>query len=416
MDSATQPAVTDDGQVGTQATSATAVSPEAAGPSTAPPSTAATPKRERLLSLDAFRGVTIAGMLLVNNPGTWGAVHPPLLHAEWHGWTLTDLIFPFFLFIVGVSMTLSFGARAAAGAERGDLMRKALRRATILFALGLLLHGFPNYLDLATLRIPGVLQRIALAYLAASAIVLYLRPRGQAAAIAVLLLGYWAVLMLVPFPGGSPGVLEPGQDIGAWIDRLVFTENHLWQASRTWDPEGLFSTLPAVATVLLGVFAGRWLQGAHAPARRAGWLLAAGTAAVLAGSAWGAVFPINKSLWTSSYVLLTAGLACYFLAACYWVIDVKGFRRWAMPFVVFGVNAIAAFFLSGIFSRLLGIIQVPAGPDAATISLKGFIYTRGFTPLFANPANASLAFAISFVLVWLGIMTVMYRRRIFIKV
>jgi predicted acyltransferase len=269
MDSATQPAVTDDGQVGTQATSATAVSPEAAGPSTAPPSTAATPKRERLLSWDAFRGVTIAGMLLVNNPGTWGAVHPPLLHAEWHGWTLTDLIFPFFLFIVGVSMTLSFGARGGSGRRARRPYAEGAAPCDDPVRLGLLLHGFPNYLDLATLRIPGVLQRIALAYLAASAIVLYLRPRGQAAAIAVLLLGYWAVLMLVPFPGGSPGVLEPGQDIGAWIDRLVFTENHLWQASRTWDPEGLFSTLPAVATVLLGVFAGRWLQGAHAPARRA---------------------------------------------------------------------------------------------------------------------------------------------------
>jgi predicted acyltransferase len=376
----------------------------------------APPKRERLLSLDAFRGVTIAGMLLVNNPGTWAAIHPPLRHAEWHGWTVTDLIFPFFLFIVGVSMTLSFGARAAAGAAREALMRKALRRAAILFGLGLLLHGFPNYLQLDTLRIPGVLQRIGLAYLAASAIVLYLKPRGQAAAVAALLLGYWALLMLVPFPGGTPGVLEPGLDLGAYIDRLVFGESHLWRSSRTWDPEGLLSTLPAVATVLLGVFSGRWLKSPRDAVSRTIWLLVAGTAAVAVGLAWGELFPINKNLWTSSYVLLSAGLACHFLAICYWLIDVRGHRAWAMPFVMFGVNAIAAFFLSGIFARLLGMIQVQAGPDAASISLKGLIYTRGFVPLFTNPANASLAFALSFVLLWLGIMTVMYRRRIVIKV
>jgi predicted acyltransferase len=376
----------------------------------------APPRKERLLSLDAFRGVTIAGMLLVNNPGTWAAIHPPLRHAEWHGWTVTDLIFPFFLFIVGVSMTLSFGARAAAGAARDALMRKALRRAAILFGLGLLLHGFPNYLQLDTLRIPGVLQRIALAYLAASAIVLYLKPRGQAAAVAVLLLGYWALLMLVPFPGGTPGVLEPGLDLGAYIDRLVFGENHLWRSSRTWDPEGLLSTLPAVATVLLGVFSGRWLKSPRDAVSRTIWLLVAGTVAVGVGLAWGELFPINKNLWTSSYVLLSAGLACHFLAICYWLIDVRGHRAWAMPFVMFGVNAIAAFFLSGIFARLLGMIQVQAGPDAGSISLKGLIYTRGFVPLFTNPANASLAFALSFVLLWLGIMTVMYRRRIFIKV
>jgi predicted acyltransferase len=376
----------------------------------------AKPGSQRLLSLDAFRGITIAGMLLVNNPGTWAAIHPPLRHAEWHGWTVTDLIFPFFLFIVGVSMTLSFGARAAAGAGRDALMMKALRRAAIIFALGLLLHGFPNYLDLATLRIPGVLQRIALAYLAASAIVLYLKPRGQAAAVAVLLLGYWALLTLVPFPGGTPGVLEPGMDLGAYIDRLVFGESHLWRSSRTWDPEGLLSTLPAVANVLLGVFAGRWLMSPRDATSRTIWLLLAGTAALVAGLAWGQVFPINKPLWTSSYVLLTTGLACHFLAVCYWVIDVRGYRAWAMPFVMFGVNAIAAFFLSGIFARVLTLIQVQTGPDAAMVSLKGLVYTRVFVPLFTNPQNASLAFALSFVLLWLGITTVMYRRRIFIKV
>jgi predicted acyltransferase len=393
--------------------------PAAARPVAAPhagPARPAGPAGNRLLSLDAFRGVTIAGMLLVNNPGTWSAVHPPLAHAEWHGWTPTDLIFPFFLFIVGVSMTLSFGSRAAAGADRGLLMRKALRRAAVLFGLGLLLHGFPNYLDLSTLRIPGVLQRIALAYLAASAVVLYLKPRGQAAVAAGLLFGYWALLTLVPFPGGTPGVLEPGQDIGAYIDRLVFGEAHLWRSARTWDPEGLLSTLPAVATVLTGVFAGRWLRAGRDAANTAVGLFLAGNAGVVAGVVWGASFPINKNLWTSSYVLFTAGMACHFLAVCYWLVDVKGYRRAAMPFVYFGVNAIAAFFLSGIFARVLNLVHVPGGAGAASTTLKGWIYNSLFTPLFSTPANASLAYALAFVAVWLGIVALLYRLRIFIKV
>lgn len=221
---------------------ATQTTKPAQPPGAAGASAVSGPAATRLQSLDAFRGATIAAMLLVNNPGTWSAIHPPLRHAAWHGWTPTDLIFPFFLFIVGVAITFSFASRASVGAGRSDLMRNALRRAVILFGLGLLLHGFPNYLDLSSLRIPGVLQRIALAYLAATALVLYLRPRGQALATAALLLGYWALLMLVPFPGGSPGVLEPGMDLGAFIDRTLFGERHLWASARTWDPEGLLST------------------------------------------------------------------------------------------------------------------------------------------------------------------------------
>jgi predicted acyltransferase len=394
---------------------ATTAAPPAAEAAAKPRPPAAGPAGNRLLSLDAFRGVTIAGMLLVNNPGTWSAIHPPLRHAEWHGWTVTDLIFPFFLFIVGVSMTLSFGSRAQDGAGRDQLMRKAVIRAAKLFGLGLVLHAFPNFTELSTLRIPGVLQRIALAYIAASAIVLYLKPRAQIAMAAGLLLGYWALLTLVPFPGGTPGVLEPGQDLGAWLDRLILGEAHLWKSSRTWDPEGLLSTLPAIGTVLLGVFAGRWLKSGRDAANTAVGLFLAGNAGILAGVAWGALFPINKNLWTSSYVLFTAGMACHFLAMCYWLVDVKGFRRPAMPFVMFGVNAIAAFFLSGIFARTLGIIQVETAAGTTT-SLKGLIYTSVFTPLFDTPANASLAFALAFVTLWLGIMAVLYRLRIFIKV
>ncbi|HSJ31614.1 MAG TPA: DUF5009 domain-containing protein [Longimicrobiales bacterium] len=368
------------------------------------------PAAGRLLSLDAFRGVTIAGMLLVNNPGTWSAIHPPLAHAPWHGWTPTDLIFPFFLFIVGVAMTFSFATRAERGDDRRALMLNAMRRAAVLFALGLVLHGFPDYLDISDLRIPGVLQRIALAYLAASAIVLYLGRNAQVMAAAMLLLGYWAVMMLVPVPGGSAGVLEPGLDIGAYIDRAVFGTSHLWSQAQTWDPEGLLSTLPAVGTVLLGVFAGAWLHSDRDPSTRAVGLFLAGNAGLVIGLMWHPLFPINKNLWTSSYVIFTAGMACHFLAVCYWLIDVKGYRRWAMPFVIFGVNAIAAFFMSGLFARILTMTPAPGGT-----TLKGFLYGTLFEP-FLSPVNASLAYAVSFVLLWLGIMTVFYRRGVFIKV
>lgn len=372
------------------------------------------PTPGRLVSLDVFRGVTIAGMLLVNNPGTWSAVHAPLRHAEWNGWTPTDLIFPFFLFIVGVAMTFSFGKLRDSGVTRNVLLTKVAKRAVILFALGLLLHAFPNYLDLGNLRIPGVLQRIAVAYLAASAIVLFTSRRTQIIAAAALLLGYWALETLVPVPGVAAGALEPGRDLGAWLDRLVFGENHLWVWSRTWDPEGLLSTIPAVATVLTGVFAGYWLRSDRSPSDRLVGLFLAGNAGLLAGVIWGAWFPINKNLWTSSYVLFTAGMACHFLAVCYWLVDVRGERRWTKPFVVYGMNAIAAFFLSSLFARIITLIHVQAAGEA--VPLKTFVFDRAFMPFFSEPANASLAFAISYVLLWLGVMWGLYRRGIFIKV
>jgi predicted acyltransferase len=367
----------------------------------------------RLVSLDVFRGLTIAGMLLVNNPGSWSHIYGPLRHAEWHGWTPTDLIFPFFLFIVGVAMTLSLDRLQERGEGRGSLLAKAARRAAILFGLGLLLHGFPNYLDLATLRIPGVLQRIALAYLAASLIVLYLRPRGQAVMLGALLLGYWALQTLVPVPGSGAGVLEPGRDLGAYIDRLVFTEPHLWSQARTWDPEGLLSTLPAIGTVLCGVFAGYWLRSPRLPSKKAGGLALAGVAGLALGLLWDVWFPINKNLWTSSYVVFTAGFACVLFAACYWLVDVRGWRRWALPFTIYGMNAIAAFFLSGLFARMLTLIRVSHGESSST--LKGYIF-RNLYLSWASPVNASLAYAVSFVLLWLGIMWLFYRRGLFIRV
>ncbi|HSH46418.1 MAG TPA: DUF5009 domain-containing protein [Longimicrobiales bacterium] len=385
---------------------------------------AAAPMPGRLESLDAFRGATIAGMLLVNNPGTWSAIYPPLRHAVWHGWTPTDLIFPYFLFIVGVAMAFSFAKLWERGADRSAVLAKVARRSAVLFLLGLLLHSFPWVgTDWGELRIPGVLQRIALAYLGGSIIVLWTGWRGRLAAVGTLLLGYWALLSWVPVPGVGAGVLEPGQDLGAYLDRVVFGTEHLWAQTRTWDPEGLLGTLPAIATVLLGVFAGDWLHRGRRleGGRVAGWLLAAGTAGVLVGLAWGQVFPINKPLWTSSYVVFTAGMASVTLAACYWLMDVRGYRAWARPFVVFGVNAIAAYFLSGIAARLLNMIRVPASGGAESVgaaesvALKAWIYQNAFAS-WLSPVNASLAFALAFVGVWLGLMWLLYRRRIFIKV
>jgi predicted acyltransferase len=377
-------------------------------------STASGPAATRLESLDVFRGVTIAGMLLVNNPGTWSAIYPPLAHAPWHGWTPTDLIFPFFLFIVGVSMTFSFGTRRERGTSRGALLRKTIRRSAILVGLGLLLHAFPNYLDLSHLRLPGVLQRIGLAYLGAAVIVLYVRPRVQAVAAALILLGYWAAMTLVPVPRSGAGVLEPGRDLGAYIDRLVFGTDHLWASSTTWDPEGLLSTAPAIATVLTGVLAGYWIRSGRSPLEKTVGLFLLGHAGLLAGLAWGAVFPINKNLWTSSYVVFTSGMACHFLAVCYWIVDVRRHRRWSVPFLVFGTNAIAAFFLSSLFARFLNLIQV-GGPAGTAVPLKTWIFSNLFAPL-AAPVNASLVFAVTYVLLWLAIMAALYRRRIFIKV
>lgn len=372
-----------------------------------------TSETARLVSLDVFRGITIAGMLLVNNPGSWGHIYPPLEHATWNGWTPTDLIFPFFVFIVGVAMTFSFGKLLEQGADRSGLFLKTAKRAVLIFLVGIAIHSFPwvGY-DYSHWRIPGVLQRIAIAYLFAATIYLYTTTRGQVIAIGSLLLGYWALQTLVPVPGGYAGSLKPGLDLGAYIDRAVFTTNHLWQESKTWDPEGLLSDIPAIATCLLGGLAGTWIRARRAALEKVTGLFIAGAVLMALGGMWGWVFPINKSLWTSSYVLFTAGFACQFLALCYYVVDVRGHQRWARPFVIYGTNSIAVFFLSAALARTMNLIKFngPEGP----IALKTFIY-KTFYESWLQPINASLLFAITYVLFFLAVLTVMYRRKIFIK-
>ncbi len=363
--------------------------------------------RGRLLSLDAFRGMTIAGMILVNNPGSWSHVYPPLLHAEWNGWTPTDLIFPFFLFIVGVAIPFSFGNRLARGDSRRDLFLHVVRRSLILFALGLFLSGFPRY-DLSAIRIMGVLQRIGVVYLVAAAAYLYLGRGGRGALTAALLLGYWALMTLVPVPGYGAGDLSPEGNLGAFLDRLLLGD-HLWR--EMWDPEGLLSTLPAVGTTLLGIFGGEWLKGGSPTTSRTLGLMGAGVVGVVAGVLWGFVFPINKGLWTSSYVLFTAGAGALCLGAFYWVMEVRGGTRWATPFVVYGMNAIAVFVASGLLARILGLVHV--GPEGT--SLRAWLYQVPFAS-WAGPLNGSLLFALSYVVFWLAVMWLLYLRRIFIKI
>jgi len=376
------------------------------------PNTTNSTAASRLVSLDVFRGITIAGMILVNNPGSWEHIYWPLEHAQWHGWTPTDLVFPFFLFIVGVAITLAFGSRVESGRSARDLYLKVVKRTVIIFAIGLFLNGFP-YFGLAELRIPGVLQRIAVCYFFASIIFLTTKARTQLVITIALLLGYWLLLKFVPAPGFVAGDLTKEGSLPSFIDRVVFGK-HVWAQAKVYDPEGILSTIPAVATTLIGVLAGHWLRTKESAYEKVSGLFVAGAVCVAAGWAWNAFFPINKALWTSSYVLFTGGLALQFLAICYWVIDIKGYRRWAKPFEIFGVNAIALYVVADLIAELLGLVNL-TGADGSKIPLGSWIYDHLFAS-WASLLNASLAFAITFVLVCLGLMWILYRRKIFIKV
>ena len=372
---------------------------------------------KRLVSLDAFRGITIAAMILVNDPGTWSAVYAPLLHATWHGWTPTDLVFPFFLFMVGVSITLAFQKRLAQGAAKRPLALKALKRAAIIFVLGLLLAAYPFFnfypeitlRDWSTLRVPGVLQRIAVCYLAASLLYLYARPRTEYIVAAVLLFGYWAAVMLIPVPGHGAGIIDqPTGSLQEYLDTIIFG-SHMWGQTRTWDPEGFLSTFPAVVTALLGVWTGRLLLSDKSPIEKTTRVLVWGLAALTAGYVWSWGFPINKMLWTSSYVLFTGGLAMCALGVCYWAVDVRGRTGWTRPFVEYGMNAITVYVLAGLLAKTLGTIRV------GEQSLQAVIFQNVFAPL-GPPKFASLLYAIAFVLVLYLVAHLMARKGMIIKV
>jgi predicted acyltransferase len=358
----------------------------------------------RLASLDVFRGVTIACMMLVNNPGS-EHVYTPLEHADWHGWTFTDTVFPFFLWIVGVAMTLSFARRVERGADRGKLLLHALQRSAVIFGVGLLLNGFPYY-HLSTLRIPGVLSRIAVCYLIAAAIFLFTKVRGQVIAIVVLLAGYWMLMKLVPVPGVGAGHLGKEANFAHWIDSLVLT-GHMWSHTKTWDPEGIVSTLPAIATVLFGILAGHLLRSRRSPAERTSWLFFGGNALICLGLILNVWMPINKNLWTTSFSVFMAGLATVVFAIWYWLIDVQRsgrLRWWTRPFAIYGMNAIAVYILSGLIGRLMSLFHWHAP-----------VFDTLFAPLSANPENASLYYAIAFTLMLYLAAYAMYRRGWFLK-
>ncbi|MFB3813321.1 MAG: acyltransferase family protein [Terriglobales bacterium] len=385
--------------------SASAVSTNPAPRLTVPPQpTAAT----RLISLDAFRGLTIAGMVLVNNPGTWSAVYWPLRHADWHGWTPTDLVFPWFLFIVGVSMSFSFAKRLQQG-DQMRLFRHVLYRSVIIWAIGFFLVIYP-YFRFQTVRIPGVLARIAVCYLFGSIIYLWTGRRGRVMALAALLIGYWALMRFVPVPGYGAASWTPDGNLAAYIDRALLG-GHLWKP--TWDPEGLLSTLPAIGTVLFGTLCGDWLRSDHSMRKKVVGMLVAGAIGLAVGRALHPFFPINKNLWTSTYAIFTAGFGSVGLAICCWLIDVKGWRTWAKPLLVFGTNPILAYALSTFMTKNLVINRVPLNGRATTVY--NYIFVTVFAPL-ASPINASLMFSISYVLLWMAIMTFFYRKKIFVKI
>ena len=452
---------------------------------------------DRLISLDVFRGMTIAGMVLVNNPGSWLSIYSPLEHAPWHGITPTDYIFPFFLFIVGVAIPIALGKRIEEGLTRSVYL-KIFTRSAMIFALGLLMSMIPffTYADtgipgavkvllvlafsaalffyltdkpviaaalggaaaltilifwaagtniawynFSTMRIPGVLQRIAVCYLIVSLIYLHTSWKQQAAIAVGLLLVYWLLMTVVPVPGCEITTIDDKAcNLAAWLDRTILTESHMWRSAKVFDPEGILSTLGAIATTMSGVLTGTWLrseppasaggqsldpvqtnsESASAPAdhsagnEKALGLFFAGTVLLAIGWSWSLVFPLNKSLWTSSYVVYTSGLALLTLAFCYFLIDLKGWKRWAKPFVIFGVNALALFVFSGILARLMGMIKL-SGPEGKEVSLQGWIFNYIFLSIW-SPINASLAYAITYILFWLFLMWLLYRRRIFIKV
>ena len=439
---------------------------------------------QRLISLDVFRGMTIAGMVLVNNPGTWSAIYGPLEHAPWNGITPTDYIFPFFLFIVGIAIPIALKKRMQNGVTK-DVYLKIIQRAVTIFALGLLISMIPFFqfndstgipyalkillvlsfstalflyllekktaagitaaasaivvlgfyfagaeilwYNFATMRIPGVLQRIAVCYLIVSLIFLHTNWKQQVAISVGLLLAYWLLMTLVPVPGCEITTIDDKAcNLAAWIDRMILTESHMWRSAKVYDPEGILSTIPAIVTTLSGVLTGTWLTRSsrddeseipnpNSQIETVAGIFFAGTVLLAIGWSWSLVFPLNKSLWTSSYVLYTSGLALLTLGFCYWLIDIKGYKRWAWPFVVFGANALALFVFSGLMARLLGMIRLAGPEEGKDITLQQFIFNNLFLSWLA-PINASLAFAICFILVWLFLMWLLYRRKIYIKV
>ncbi|UCC39852.1 MAG: DUF1624 domain-containing protein [Candidatus Aminicenantes bacterium] len=365
--------------------------------------------KKRLSSLDAFRGITITGMILVNNPGSSEHVYAPLRHAEWHGWTPTDLVFPFFLFIVGVSISFALSKRIDEGAVNRSLYIKIFKRSLILFALGIFLALIPRF-NFETLRIPGVLQRIALCYLFSSILFFKTGTKKRAILAFSFLAFYWLIMKLMPVPGYGAGVLDYEGNLCAYID-LKLLAGHLYMPE--FDPEGILSTLPALSTTLLGTLAGDWLRSSRSIIQKTAWVFLGGIFLILSGLLLHPFFPINKQLWTPTFVLFTAGAALILLGGCYGIMEGRGLKKWAILFMVSGTNAITIYVGSALMAKLIYTIEVSA--SGSPISLKTYIYDHFLVP-WAGPLNGSLAFPLLLILIWIGVMLPFYRNKIFIKI
>jgi predicted acyltransferase len=382
----------------------------------------------RLVSLDVFRGMVIAGMILVTDPGTYSYVYSPLRHAEWMGATATDMIFPAFLFMAGLSICFSFASQIKRGASHTMLVQRLLRRSLLLFILGLVLNGFPDY-HLGTLRIPGILQRIAICYLCSGALYLIATSPGEQveeariskrvllmAGVAFGLLAlYWALLKLVPVPGIGAGHLDTFGSLPAYIDRRIFGINHLWiwgltpGKGVTYDPEGLLSTLPAMFSTLAGIVAGGWMRSGRAAGTKALGLALAGCALAVSGLLLSPLLPLNKRIWTSTFALLSTGVSAAVFAALYAVVDLGGYRRGLLPAKILGTNAILAFTLSTIITSLFDRIHLQG------LTMHEWIYQN----LFANwlsPYPSSLAYAIVIVFLNIILLYPLYQKRLFVRI
>jgi predicted acyltransferase len=421
--------------------------------------------KERLISLDVFRGLTILLMTIVNNPGSWATIYPPLMHSEWHGCTPTDLVFPFFIFIMGVAVSFAMPTKF----YDNTTFNKILIRSIRIFCLGLFLYffgqieifgltGIPllssrlaitaligyalmgnfsskvkTYLAFGVLgillflaysgieayqniRIPGVLQRIAIVYFITSLLYLKTNQKTQLLIAVALLLGYWALMSLVPVPGiGAPN-LDKGTNLAAWVDSILL-EGHMWNGTKTWDPEGILSTIPAIASGIIGLLIGQLLNSPLPKLEITKKMGIIGFLLVVSGLVWNSVFPINKSLWTSSYVLYTSGLGVISLAVLYYIIDIANYKKGMKLFVIFGVNSMIVFFLSGIISKALKMIEFQNPKTISEqINLLDYLYSFGIEPHFNNPMNASLVFALLYVLFWAFILWVFYNNKLIFKV
>lgn len=367
---------------------------------------------KRILSVDVFRGMTVALMILVNNPGTWSAIFKPFRHAKWHGWTPTDMVFPFFLFIVGTSIVLAYSSKKNNNNLKGAY-KKTLIRSLKLIGLGLFLAGFtytfPFFKSFSHLRLPGVLQRIGVVFFFTAFLYLKMNWKTLLTIFFFILVSYWIMLSYIPINGALP-LLTKESNLAAYIDLKVLTQAHIWKPE--YDPEGLLSTIPAIATALMGVFLGLLLKQNKINAKqKLFYILYMGLTSLGLGLFWGKYFPINKALWTSSYVLLSGGLAYLIYGLIYYIIEIAAFKQWGQFFIYFGSNAITVFFLSGFIAKSFYIIKLANG-----MSIHKYLYQNIFTIWNFDPKVSSLLYAICVILFYYLLARFLYKKQIFIKV